>query len=262
MTFLYALLLGAIQGITEFMPVSSSAHLLVIPKLFGLPYQGKEFDVFLNLGSLLAILVFFRSAFFNMLFGFKDFMINRKSQNRYFFVTLFWSSLPTIVIFGIAEIFFSIEINSAVVMGISMIVFAVVLYLCDTRQSAELKVTRTDSILTGIAQTMSLIPGVSRLGACLSMMRYLNYTREDSFKYSMILSIPPVMGACSLKLLKIISSGTQSIEWEMVGLGCFASFVFGLVSLEMMCRFLRKFTLFPIVIYRILFGLLLLFGTL
>lgn len=262
MTFLYALLLGAIQGITEFLPVSSSAHLLVIPKLLGLPYQGKAFDIFLNLGSLLAILVFFRSAFFSMLFGFKDFVINRKSQNRYFFMTLFWSSLPTIVIFGIVEIFFSVEINSTIVMGISMIVFAVVLYLCDARQSAELKITRTDSILTGIAQTMSLIPGVSRLGACLSMMRYLNYTREDSFKYSMILSIPPVTGACFLKLLKILSSGTQSIEWEMVGLSCLASFAFGLITLKMMCKFLRKFTLFPIVIYRIIFGLLLLFGVL
>ncbi len=260
MTFLYALLLGAIQGITEFLPVSSSAHLIVIPKLFGFPYQGKEFDVFLNLGSLLAILVFFRAAFFSMLFGLKDFVIDKRTQNRNFFITIFWSSLPTIVVFGIAETVFNIEINSPVIMGISMIVFAVVLYLCDIRESASLKVTRTDSILTGIAQTMSLIPGVSRLGACLSMMRYLNYTREDSFKYSMILSIPPVAGACFLKLLKILCSNAYTIDWSMVMFGCFSSFVFGLISLEMVCRFMRKFTLFPIVVYRILFGLFLLFG--
>nr|MCR5225497.1 hypothetical protein [Alphaproteobacteria bacterium] len=141
MTFLHALFLGAIQGITEFLPVSSSAHMLVLPRLFGLPYQGKAFDVFLNLGSLLAILVFFHSAFFSMLCGLKDFLINKKTKDRDFFITLFWSSLPTIIVFGIAEVFFNVEIKSTVVMAISMIVFSIILYFCDTRKAELSRVT-------------------------------------------------------------------------------------------------------------------------
>lgn len=254
----HAIALGAVQGITEFLPVSSSAHLLLLPKLFNIPYQGKEFDVFLNIGSLLAILVFFNSYIFKLLFGFKDFVINNHTTNRYFFVTLLLSSLPTIIVFGIAEIFFKVEIQSFLLMGIMMIICAILLYIVDRNPTVKSHVNRTDSIMVGFAQTASLIPGVSRLGACLTMMRYMNYSREESFKFSMILSIPPVAGACTLKLIKILmSDGTY--DWSMIAVGCVSSFVFGLISLNAVSCFLRYFTLLPIIIYRLLLGIILLY---
>lgn len=257
MTYWHAIVLGAIQGITEFLPVSSSAHLLILPKLLGIPYQGKEFDVFLNIGTLLAILLFFNSHIFRLLFGLKDFVVNDRTSNRQFFVTLLLSSLPTIIIFGVAEVVFKIEIQSFVVMGVMMLICSIVLYLADRNSTAKTRVSRRDGILVGFAQTFALIPGVSRLGACLTMMRYLNYSREESFIFSMILSIPPVAGACTLKFIKIIAAG-YTCDWSIVAVGCVSSFVFGLISLSIVTRLLRYFTLLPIVIYRILVGIFLL----
>jgi undecaprenyl-diphosphatase len=187
-----------------------------------------------------------------------DFITNQNSENRYFFVTIFLSSLPIIVVFGFLEIVFGININSMVIISGAMVVFALILYFCDRNSVYEKNITRKDSLMVGLAQVMSFCPGVSRLGICLSAMRYLKYSREESFKYSMILSIPPVLGACCLKLIKIIIGKSTIENWSMVTAGSISAFIFGLITLSLMTRFLKKHTLLPLIIYRILLGLFLL----
>ncbi|MDR2068174.1 MAG: undecaprenyl-diphosphate phosphatase [Holosporaceae bacterium] len=254
MTFLEAIFLGAIQGITEFLPVSSSAHLVILPRLFDLPYQGKVFDIFLNIGSLLAILIRFRSQVWGLFLGLKDFLSGKKTNNGYFFMTIVLSNLPVIVVFGIADIVFHVDISSPAILSSMLIIFALVLYFCDRRPVCESKMSRKDSLWIGVAQTFSLIPGVSRLGACLSMARYLKYSREESFKHSIILSIPPVTGACFLKSLKIFSGEIAPECWPLVIAGGASAFAFGMISLCAVENFLKKHTFLAIVVYRILFG--------
>ncbi|MDR0555439.1 MAG: undecaprenyl-diphosphate phosphatase [Holosporaceae bacterium] len=254
MTYFQAIFLGALQGVTEFLPVSSSAHLVVFSKLLEIPYQGKTFDIFLNSGTLLAILVFFRRRVYGLLMGVVDFLLRKKTENRYFFVTVVLSSLPVVVIFGFLEMVFPVDVTSEIILAWSLIFFAVVLLWCDANPVSRRNISRMDSLLVGLLQPLSIIPGISRLGLCLSVMRYMKYSREESFKYSMILSIPPVCGACILKIAQICIGGMHGVDWSLVAVGSFSSFICGVITLFTTVKFMKKYTLLPIIVYRILLG--------
>ena len=250
-----AIFLGAIQGITEFLPVSSTAHVMFFSQILNISVPESAFFIFLNLGSLLALMTYYYKDVLKLFIGSFDFILNKKTSERDSVITLFLSSLPVFVIFGTAEIVFDFKIESPFVLASAMIIFAIILYACDRNSTDKINVSRKDSIFTGIAQVASLIPGVSRLGACLSMMRYLGYSRTEAFRYSMILSIPPVVGACFLKLLKIILGKITISNWSLVFAGSVSAFIIGLAALWAVNQFLKRFTLLPLVIYRIIFGI-------
>jgi undecaprenyl-diphosphatase len=254
MNTIHAIIVGIIQGITEFLPVSSSAHTYFFRQLSDLPLSDKSFDIFLNIGSLLAIFVFYRSHIRELLLGGIDFLKGRTTPNRRFFVIILLASFPIIVIFGVAEIFFAIDAVDPIILAVSTIIFALILWFCDMRPHHNTRFSRRDCILVGIAQLASILPGVSRLSACLSVFRYLEYTREDSFRYSMLLSIPPVAGAIFLKLIKVIFVTKLPMNWIHVAAGSVTAFVFGLGSLAVVSNYLRRHTWVPIILYRIAFG--------
>lgn len=260
MTFFYFILLGLIQGITEFLPVSSTAHLNLIPKLFGFCEPSREIDVFLNLGSLLAIFVFFSDEIKFYFFGFLDSLkflkTHKKTENMYHFISIFLASLPTLIIFGIAEIVFDVKLSSHIMSSSFLIIFGVVLYFCDRNKVQKNKrPTKKDAFFVGLAQVLSIFPGVSRLGACLSAMRFLGYSREMSFKFSMILSIPPVLGAIFLKGIKFLIY-SFNIDVLYLFSGVFSAFIFGIFALKLISKFLQTHTFLLIIIYRILFGII------
>jgi undecaprenyl-diphosphatase len=258
MTLFHAFLLGAVQGITEFLPISSTAHVTVLERLLEIPDPGKAFNIFLNVGTLLAIAVFFRQQIRDLFLGAINFITGRNTPNRYFFLTVLLSSLPTIIVGFIWEIIFQINITSEIILSGVIILFSIILYFCDRNPVQKSNISRRDSLWIGLVQPLAFVPGVSRLGICLSMMRYLKYSREESFKYSMILSIPPVLGVCSLKLMKILwGSEVMQADW-MSAVGSFSAFIFGLLSLSLVIKFLRRHTLLPIIFYRLSFGLMLL----
>ncbi|MDR3179498.1 MAG: undecaprenyl-diphosphate phosphatase [Holosporaceae bacterium] len=254
MTPLHSIILGIIQGITEFLPVSSSAHLMWASKLMDLPSQRYAFDVCLNLGSLLALLIFFRKDMEHLLCGF----FNCSPDDRKFFLLWFVSSLPVIGIFFIADLFFDLDFKSPILLASALLLFGGILFCCDQGSADKKSLSLKDGIWIGFAQCLALIPGVSRLGAAMSMMRYLNYSRSESFRFSMLLSIGPVSGALFLTLLKIISGKVVIENWNLLLLGCLFSFIFGLLTLRLVTNFLRKHTFLALVIYRIIFGLLVL----
>ncbi|MDR2781021.1 MAG: undecaprenyl-diphosphate phosphatase [Holosporaceae bacterium] len=258
MTFLQAFFLGAVQGITEFLPVSSSAHLVILEQLLEISSPEKVFDVFLNMGTLLVIVIFFRRQICDLLQGVIDFLWGKNTENRFFFLTILLSSLPTIIIGGVLETVFNTDAISKTVLFGSMILFSIVLYICDRSPTQKRNISRTDSMLVGLAQSLAFIPGVSRLGICLSMMRYLKYSREESFHHAMILSLPPILGACCLKLIKILGRGASIEDWQMVAVGSFSAFLFGLPTLFLITKFLQKHSLLLIIFYRFALGLTLL----
>jgi undecaprenyl-diphosphatase len=251
MTFFQAFFLGVAQGITEFLPVSSSAHIIVLERMLNIPHLGKTFSIFLNVGTLLAIVIFFRRRVRDLCCGAIDLVFGKITENRSFFLTIFLSSLPAIIIGGILEIIFHTDITSEAILSGGMILFSIVLYFCDKNPSDKRNISRKDSLWVGLIQPLSFIPGVSRLGICLSVMRYLRYSREDSFEYAMILSIPPVLGALSLKLVKILlGRETMAEDLLMIIIGSLTAFVFGLLSLSIITKFLRNHTLLSLVLYR------------
>ena len=247
-----SIILGAVQGITEFLPVSSTAHITLVQKLLSLHHFGRDFDILLNLGTLLALALYFFRDFLKIFFGGLNFLCNKDSKNRDFFLMILIANLPTVVLFGILE-FLEIKVTSAKLSAINLIGFGIILYLCDQQPTTKKEFSSKDAIKVGIAQMLSFLPGVSRLGICLSMCRHLGYDRRESFKFSMLLSIIPVTGACCLKLLKIFTKHT--LEFNTATIGIISAFIFGMFSLFVVDRFLKKHTFAPIIIYRVIFGI-------
>lgn len=249
-----SIILGAVQGITEFLPVSSTAHTKLCGKLFSLHSFGKDFDILLNLGTLIALMVYFYRDCLKLFFGGLNFLCNKRSKNRDFFLMVFLANIPAIAIFGILE-FAGIGISSTKLSAVNLIVFGIILYLCDKKPSSKKEFSLSDATKIGIAQVLSFFSGVSRLGICLSVCRYLGYNRRESFKFSMLLSIFPIAGACSLKLLKILTENSIEFSSSEAMAGTISAFVFGMFSVYAVDKFLKKHTLTAIVIYRIIFGI-------
>ncbi|MDR2268378.1 MAG: undecaprenyl-diphosphate phosphatase [Holosporaceae bacterium] len=257
MTLFQSIILGILQGITEFLPVSSSLHLAVASGLMGLQNQRYAFDICLNFGSLLAILVFYWKDIRAMMIGCWNIIMNRqRSKDVEFFGILIISNFPTIIVFGIADLFFDINFNFSIA-PFTVIFFAIILLLCDRTAPNKKAVSLLDGILVGLAQSISLVPGISRLGITLSVMRYLGYSCSDSFRFSLLLSIPVVSGiifvtACKIYVGKVIVAGAM-----LLTAGCLFAFLFGLLSISLMTMFLKKHSFLGLVIYRIIFGLFL-----
>ena len=249
-----SIILGAVQGITEFLPVSSTAHTSLFQKIFSLHYFGRDFDILLNLGTLFALIIYFFRDFLKIFFGGINFICNKNSKNRDFFLMILLANFPTIVLFGFLE-FLEVKVTSAKLAVVNLIGFGILLYLCDRKPADKKEISFKDAMKVGFAQMLSFFPGVSRLGICLSMCRYLGYGRRESFKFSMLLSIFPVMGACFLKLLKIFAKNAQTVLSINMTAGVVSAFVFGIISIYIVDRFLKRHTFTPIVIYRIIFGI-------
>jgi len=249
-----SVVLGAVQGITEFLPVSSTAHTALCQKIFSLHHFGGDFNILLNLGTLFALIIYFFRDFLKIFFGGLNFICNKNSKNRDFFLIILLANLPTIVSFGLLE-FLEIKFVSAKLAVVNLIGFGILLYLCDKKPADKKELSFKDAMKVGFAQILSFFPGVSRLGICLSICRYLGYGRRESFKFSMLLSVFPVTGACFLKLLKIFVKNASAVSFVYVSAGVISAFIFGIISVYVVDRFLKKHTFTPIVIYRIIFGL-------
>lgn len=244
------ILLSIIQGITEFIPVSSSAHLILAAKYFNTNNNNLTLDISLHLGSLLAIVIFY-------LKDLKNF-IKLKDLLKKILVT----TIP-ITIFG----FFLIKSNfidflrSYEVIGWSTVIFGIFLFLTDLREREkkfETGFNYKDAIFIGFFQILALIPGVSRSGITITSARWLKYNRIDSAKISFFTSIPILIIASVYNLIKISTQDSVVISTNNL-IGVFLSFVFSYLTIKLFLSFLKKFNLFFFSIYRIILGSIILF---
>ncbi|MDR1475081.1 MAG: undecaprenyl-diphosphate phosphatase [Holosporales bacterium] len=256
MDIFQAIITGIIQGITEFIPVSSSAHLVCLPLIVNWSDPGHAADVFLHLGSLFAIFVVFWKEIKLISEGTMHALTFKASEQRTYALSLLVSSLPTIAVFGVVEIFFPLRINSLIFIASSSIFFGALLGFADRRstiKSLDRQVSYKDALIVGAFQVFSLIPGASRLGTCLTGMRLLGYDRITSFKFSVMTSIVPVAGAVFLKSFKIFFS-VISLPLDGIVLSCAVALVFGILTLRLALMWLGKRSFFPFVLYRIVLG--------
>ncbi len=258
--FLYSAILAFVQGITEFIPVSSSAHLLFFRKFLNI-CNDHSFDVFLNLGTLCAVLCFFRYETKKLILGGLDFLSFKQTENKSFFYDILIANIPTFIIFGTVEFFYGKQTESILLLVISLILFSFVIYYCDAKSDANKGnyPSRKEWVLIGIAQVFAIVPGVSRLGVTTAAFRYLKYDRISSFKYSLILSVPAVAGACFLKFIKFIKYQSYSCDLAQMLICLLISFAVGIATLRIVINFLKTHTYFAFVAYRVIFGLLILF---
>ncbi|MBB3044731.1 undecaprenyl-diphosphate phosphatase [Nocardioides sp. LMS-CY] len=257
--FLQAVVLGIIQGLTEFLPISSSAHLRILPEVFGWGDPGAAFTAVVQIGTELAVLIYFwrdiwriGSTWVKSLFR-PEYRGQLDARMGWFIIL---GSVP-IVVLGIAlKDVIEKDFRSLWVIGTMLIVMGIVLGIADRigGTSKGLKqLSLRDAILMGCAQALALIPGVSRSGATLSMGRFLGYERETATRYAFLLAIPAVIGA-GLFELKEIPHGDNLYGWGPTIVATIASFIVGYAAIAWLLRYITTHSYTPFVIYRIALG--------
>ena len=244
------LILSFVQGITEFLPVSSSSHLILFSKFVDFRNQGLSIDVSLHIGSFIAVLTFFYKDIFNFI------------ENRELFIKIIISSIPVILIgYILVQTNFIDELRNIKIIAWMTVIFGILLYISDKfklekeiKTSFNLKV----ALIIGCFQAISLIPGVSRSGITITAARLLNFKRFDSAKISFLLSIPTLAAVSIYGLNNVIT--TEDLNFSIINLSSiFLSFLFSFFTIKFFLKYIQKFNLNLIVAYRIILGLILLF---
>ncbi|MBI3394386.1 MAG: undecaprenyl-diphosphatase UppP [Spirochaetia bacterium] len=262
MGFAEALLLGIIQGLTEFIPVSSTAHLRIGPALLGLPDPGAAYSAVIQIGTLISLLIYFRMD----LFHFAKSTLNGIKTRDFsdYHARMVWylaaGTLP-ICIFGYAFArYITGPARSLYVIAASLIVFAVILWVIDRsakQKKAVEESTLRDVILIGLAQCLALIPGASRSGTTLMMGLTLGYTRPAAMRISFLLSIPAIAISGFYELYKERHE-LASAGWEGLAVATAVSFFVGYAAIAFLLRYLRTHSTAVFVVYRIVLGIVIL----
>lgn len=260
---LILILMAIVQGVTECLPVSSSLHLGFVAHLFGLNNTSPEisFCMLLNFGSLFAILCYYRQDVLSLMKGAIDFITLNKSNDRDLFLNISSASIPTIIVFGGAELFFGGQPFPLYADVIALLAFSFVILYCDkfsAIKSGKIPTFR-NWMVVGFMQLLSIIPGVSRLGTNLVAFRLLQFDRVNSFRYSMLFAIPPLLGACMIKTYKLCCSHTvfnaPALHNLLIAIG--VTFLSGIVTLKLMNIFIKHHTFSVFALYRIIFAIIL-----
>ena len=243
------LILSLVQGITEFLPISSSSHLILISDFLNFKNQNLSIDVSLHIGSFIAVLSYFYKDILNFF------------DNKILFFKIFISSIPLMIIgFFLVETGFVEKIRNLKVIAWTTVIFGFLLFLSDKfklEKNIEKNFTMKSAIFIGLFQVLSLIPGVSRSGIAITASRFLNFKRVDAAKISFLLSIP-ILGAVSLFGLKNLIFSENSYFTVSNLIAIFFSFLTSLVTIKYFLIYIKKFNLNIFVYYRVLLGLILL----
>lgn len=249
--------LSLIQGITEFIPVSSTAHMMVGHTLFNLSEFGRIAEVSAHVGTLLVVFVYFWRDIFAMVDGFFSFFKKKMTEGSWLFLYLVLATLPVVIAGYILHRYGGTFGRSFHWIGWASIASGFMLYLVDKGCPTSKKLSEMglkDATLIGLIQAVSLLPGASRLGMTIIGARLLGYKRTEAARFSFLLSIPAVLGAATLISLDLMKEDQFLFGSEDI-LMIAISFGVGLITLFVVMRWLRSFSFVPFAIYRILFGI-------
>lgn len=243
------LILSLIQGITEFLPVSSSSHLIIVSEYLEFKNQKLEIDVSLHIGSFFAVIVFFREDIFNFV------------KNKDLFLKIFIGSIPVMIV-GYILVKFNLidQIRNIKVIGWTTLLFGVLLYFSDksdVKKEIKSNYTFKSALIIGLFQVLSLIPGVSRSGIAITGARVLKFNRYDSAKISFLLSIPTLAAVSIFGLDNLIKSNSLNFSLLMV-ISIMISFLISYITIKYFLKYIKEFSLNVFVIYRIILGVALL----
>jgi undecaprenyl-diphosphatase len=259
MTALHAVVLGLVQGATEFLPVSSSGHLILVPKLLGWPDQGLAFDAAVHLGTVLALLVYFAPELRRLGEG----VLAGRPGDWRLGRAIVLGSLPA----GVAGLAFrhviETRLRSVTVVAVSTVLWALVLWLADRRAAGnrvrELReVSAGQALAIGLAQSVALIPGTSRSGITITAGLFSGLDRSTAARFAFLLGLPITLAAGLLESVDLARGGSGGEALGVVALGVGTSFAAGLGAIWFLLRYLERRTLSVFVAYRVVLGLLLL----
>lgn len=253
-------LLAIVQGITEFLPVSSSAHLILVHHFSGYETDALALDVAVHMGSVVAVLIYLRAEVMQVFRGLYDLLRGaRQTAAARLALCLILVTIPTLIIGAIMAITGIVDhLRTPTVIGATMIIFGVMLYWADknhdqTREMQDWNLR--DVVKMGLWQAVALIPGTSRSGITMTVARMLNFKRHAAAKISMLMSIPVTLSTGGYLGIKVAKEGVSAEAWGDIALAAFLSFVAAYIALNLMMKFLDKVSFTPYVVYRILLGI-------
>lgn len=261
MPLLQLFVLALVQGITEFLPISSSAHLVLVPYFTGWDDQGLLIDVAVHVGTLLAVLIYFRRDVIDMIVGLFGLLSGRRREGARLAAQVIVASIP-VVIAGAAlhrfgpDIFRNVEIIAWATIGFGILLGAADRLFPATGRVGEM--SYGGALFVGLAQCLALIPGTSRSGITMTAGRMLGLQRREAARFALLLSIPAILGAGTLAGADLASAGDTRLTLDALIAGALA-FVAALIAIAAMMAWLKRASFTPFVLYRVALGLLLLY---
>ncbi len=273
MTMLEVFVLALIQGLTEFLPVSSSAHLILPSQLLGWPDQGLAFDVAVHMGTLFAVLLYFRQEVMSMATAwFSSLQTKNQTQDSKLAWCIILATIPAALFGFFGKDLIEAYLRSSTVIATTTIIFGLLLWWADTSAKQvkdEYMTGWKGALLIGFAQMLALIPGTSRSGATITAGLMLGLNRNAAARFSFLMSIPIIAMAGGYLTLKLILNGdvievlqagemvelVRPVDWVAMGLGTLLSFVSALACIHVFLKLLEKVGMLPFVIYRLCLGI-------
>lgn len=256
LTFAQIVVLSLVQGVTEFLPISSHAHLILARHLMRLPETGLSFDIAVHVGTLGAVIVYYWRDMLFMAGGLLRLASGRGGPGAKLFGLVVVATLPVVVAGYLVERYAGETLNTVPVIAWTTVLFAVVLYaadrLCMTLRRIE-HMTALQAVAIGAAQVLALLPGVSRSGITMTAGRVLGFERTESVRFSLLMSVPAILGAGVLDGYKLYESGDFHLAGEL-GLAAVLAFVSALIAIPLMVGWLRRASFTPFVVYRLILG--------
>jgi undecaprenyl-diphosphatase len=254
MTWIQIVVLAIVQGLTEFLPVSSSGHLVLVPAILSWEDQGLAFDVAVHFGSLLAVWWYFRDDIAGLIQGGLKILGGKtESPNAQMALGIGLATLPAAIIGLSLADWIESNLRSPAIIVVTLSGYAVLMLLADRfgRRDRNMSDTRIkDAFLIGCAQALALVPGTSRSGVTITAARVLGFKRQDAARFSFLLSVPVILMASIYKFL-ILVLGDVPVPWSQLGVGVIVSAVVAYISIEFFMRIVSKVGLLPFALYRI-----------
>lgn len=258
--WIHTIVLALIQGLTEFLPISSSAHLILPSQILGWPDQGLAFDVGVHVGTLVAVIVYFRREVVNISVASTMALVGKPSPDGKLGWLVALATLPAVVVGLLISDWVDQHGRSILVIAATTIIFGVLLGWADIQNRATRVISNLgvkDSIVIGIAQAFALIPGTSRSGVTITAALALGFDRQTAARFSFLLSIPIILGAGLVKTKELVESGTDA-QWQMIGVGAVVAALSAWACIHLFLSLVDRIGMKPFVIYRLILGVLLL----
>ncbi len=262
MTDLQVIILAIVQGLTEFLPISSSGHLVLVPVLFGWADQGLVFDVTVHFGSLVAVLVFFRRDILGLLQGGAQVLggsVGTTEARMALGIAL--ATIPAALAGLLLVDWIEANLRSPLVIVYTLSAYAVLMALADRlgrrdRQMSGIRVQ--DAVLIGVAQALALVPGTSRSGITITAARALGFKREEAARFSFLLAVPVILLASLYSLLGLLQTDA-AVAWGQLATGVVVSAIVAYLSIEFFMRFVSRIGLLPFAVYRLFLAAVILY---
>lgn len=254
MDIVQILVLAIVQGVTEFLPISSSAHLILVPNLTGWNDQGLVLDVAMHIGTLLAVMLYFRHDVARLFVGALDVIRRRLSDDARLTLQVALATVPVVIAGFLLKDTIASDWRSPVLITVTTALFGVILWLADRRADRAVRGVRSlgwrDVMFIGIAQALALVPGVSRSGITMTAALFVGLQRPDAARFSLLLSIPTTAAAGALGTVDVIQSGDAALQGDAVIAGVLA-FAAALAAIAGLMAWLKRASFTPFVVYRL-----------